>query len=83
VYFFGELAGKFCQELATLLKKQGCRLQILLQVEDFIKLAKEQAASFLTNNIMMTMGEDFNYQGIPQGADPPLPLRVAQTGKII
>ncbi len=46
---------------------------ILLQVEDFIKLAKEQAASFLTNNIMMTMGEDFNYQGNPQAADPPPP----------
>ncbi len=45
-------------------------MHILLQVEDFIKLAKEQAASFLTNNIMMTMGEDFNYQGNPQGADP-------------
>jgi hypothetical protein len=32
-------------------------------VEDFLKLAREQATSFATNNIMMTMGEDFNYQG--------------------
>jgi hypothetical protein len=44
------------------MRSDGC-LNSCAQVEDFIKLAREQAASFRTNNIMMTMGEDFNYQG--------------------
>jgi len=29
---------------------------------EFIRLAREQAESYQSNNIMMTMGEDFNYQ---------------------
>ena len=33
------------------------------QIQDFIKVAREQATSFRTNHIMMTMGSDFNYQG--------------------
>ncbi|KAJ9584474.1 hypothetical protein L9F63_021168, partial [Diploptera punctata] len=31
-------------------------------VKEFIKYAKRQALNYTTNNIIMTMGEDFNYQ---------------------
>jgi hypothetical protein len=33
-----------------------------LQVQTFIAYAKSQAGNYSTNNIIMTMGEDFNYQ---------------------
>lgn len=33
-----------------------------LQVQKFVAYAEKQAGSYSTNNIIMTMGEDFNYQ---------------------
>lgn len=33
-----------------------------LQIDKFIELAKIQAESYQTNNLIFTMGEDFHYQ---------------------
>jgi len=33
-----------------------------LQVQKFVDYAEKQAVNYSTNNIIMTMGEDFNYQ---------------------
>jgi lysosomal alpha-mannosidase len=33
-----------------------------LQVKKFVVYAEEQAGNYSTNNIIMTMGDDFNYQ---------------------
>ena len=33
----------------------------MLQVEKFLKFVKTQASSYRTNNVILTMGEDFNY----------------------
>ena len=33
-----------------------------LQVQKFVAYAEKQAGNYSTNNIIMTMGEDFNYQ---------------------
>ena len=32
------------------------------RVEDFVEFVKEQSQHYLTNNILVTMGEDFQYQ---------------------
>lgn len=32
------------------------------QVDDFLKAAHDQARGYATDHIIMTMGEDFNYQ---------------------
>lgn len=32
------------------------------QVRDFIEYAKMQAALYRSNNVILTMGDDFNYQ---------------------
>jgi lysosomal alpha-mannosidase len=33
-----------------------------LQVQKFVAYAEKQAGNYSTNNIIMTMGEDFHYQ---------------------
>lgn len=32
------------------------------QMESFLEFCQIQAESYMTNNIILTMGEDFNYQ---------------------
>lgn len=38
------------------------RYAIYLQVKQFVEYCQQQAANYKTNNIILTMGEDFNYQ---------------------
>jgi lysosomal alpha-mannosidase len=33
-----------------------------IQVNDFISVVGNMSASYRTNNVLITMGEDFNYQ---------------------
>ena len=33
-----------------------------MQVEEFLKFARQQEKRYRTNNIILTMGEDFEYQ---------------------
>ena len=39
-----------------------CSFDATAQVQDFIIYAKMQAAAYRSNNIILTMGDDFNYQ---------------------
>lgn len=45
----------------TINRKQSFNIYRPLQIEEFATFTKRQALSYRTNNIILTMGDDFHY----------------------
>ncbi|XP_048762590.2 lysosomal alpha-mannosidase-like isoform X2 [Ostrea edulis] len=53
---------EFCKDAPIMDDERMNDVNIQSRVQDFIKVVKDQAQHFHSNNIMMTMGSDFQYE---------------------